>query len=58
MHLGLDHEEWALTQAIIAHYAKALAEARDKCTDLQRRLDCANERMALLECSIYGTSFL
>lgn len=58
MHLGLDHEEWALTQAIIAHYAKALAEARDKCADLQRRLDAANERLSLLECSIYGTSFL
>jgi hypothetical protein len=58
MHLGLDHEEWALTQAIIAHYAKALAEARDKCADLQRRLDCANERMALLEMSAYGVSFL
>jgi hypothetical protein len=58
MHLGLDHEEWALTQAIIAHYAKALAEARDKCADLQRRLDCANERLKVLEGVYYGVSFL
>lgn len=58
MHVGLDHEEWALTQAIIHHYAMQLSEARNKLADLQRRLDCANERLHVLEGVYYGVSFL
>jgi demethoxyubiquinone hydroxylase (CLK1/Coq7/Cat5 family) len=58
MHVGLDTEEYALLQQIITHYAIQLSEARDKNADLTRQIECMRERMALLECSIYGSSFL
>lgn len=58
MHVGLDDEEYALLRQIVAHYALQLAQARDRCADLQRRLDCANARIEVLEGIYYGVSFL
>jgi hypothetical protein len=58
MHIGLDHEEWLLTQTILDHYARALHEAREKIDDLQRQLAAANERQRMLEGLAYGSSFL
>jgi hypothetical protein len=55
---SLESEEWALMHQIITHYVNQLSEARDTIADLQRRLDAANERMALMEGLAYGASFL
>lgn len=58
MPVGLDTEEWLLMQQVITHYARQLHEAREKAADLQRRLDAATERMALMEGLAYGVSVL
>lgn len=55
---SLESEDWALMHQIITHYVTQLGEAREKIADLQRRLDAANERMALIEGLNYGVSFL
>jgi hypothetical protein len=51
-------EEWMLLQQIISHYANQLRGARDRIADLQRRLDAAHERLAVLEGVHYGVSWL
>lgn len=58
MHLGLDTEEYTLLQQIITHYGNQLFAERRRSEDLQRRLDAANERLELLEASVYGVSWL
>lgn len=58
MHVGLDDEEYSLLQAMIHHFRLQLAHERATVADLRRQLECAQERIALLESSAYGVPFL
>ena len=41
-------------RTIISHFALRLDEERQKVEDLQRKLDCANARLQVLEMASYG----
>jgi hypothetical protein len=55
---SLEPEDYALMESMIRHFALQVQVERQRVHDLRRRLDCANERIAVLEHSAYGVSFL
>lgn len=55
---SLESEDYALLESIVRHFALQVQVERQRVHDLRRRLDCANERISLLESAAYGCSFL
>lgn len=51
---GLDTDERAFLESLISHFVLKLNEERRHSADLQRQLDCANERLRLLDAVHYG----
>lgn len=51
---GLDSDERSMFQAMISHFVLKLNEERARTADLTRQLECANERISLLEMQAYG----
>jgi hypothetical protein len=51
-------DEIELMRMAILHYAGLIERERARADKLQRQLDCANDRVAVLEHSAYGCSFL
>jgi hypothetical protein len=51
---GMDDDERALLTSTLYHFVVKLNEERSKSADLQRQLDCANERLRLLDVRHYG----
>lgn len=55
---GMDSDERGMLHDLIGVLVEKLNVQRRLNEDLSRQLAAANERLSLLECSIYGTSFL
>jgi hypothetical protein len=52
MYPGDDTDD--MYRTLISHFVLKLNEERQKVDELQRKLDCANQRISLLECANYG----
>jgi hypothetical protein len=55
---SLESEDYEMLQTLINHFALQVQVERQRAHDLRRQLDCAKERIALLESAAYGVSFI
>ena len=51
---GMDEDERQTFLTLVHHFALKLQEERQHSADLTRQLDCARERLELLEAAAYG----